>query len=163
MKVFKLYTKTITLVLIVIGFFTHLQQNLWISLVELIEFLTIFLGCYYLMKISTKNPRIFKKLNGLETSHTNYSVKYLYSLVNSGNIKKAIDYSKKLEKQKINIFESQLIMGIFHLKNTNWGLAQKYFHKAKTSNPRFILNKYLSNSLYNCSVLGISNLIQETS
>ena len=40
-----------------------------------------------------------KKLNGLESKHINYSVKYLYSLVNSGNLKEAFNYSRKLEKK----------------------------------------------------------------
>ena len=48
-----------------------------------------------------------KKLNGLENSHLNYSVKYLYSLVNSGNFREAFNYSRKLEKQKLNSIESQ--------------------------------------------------------
>ena len=61
--------------------------------------------------------RYLKKLNGLETSHINYSVKYLYSLVNSGNFKEALNYSKKLEKQKLDSFESNLIIGFFNLKN----------------------------------------------
>ena len=41
-----------------------------------------------------------RKLNGLEESHENYSSKYLYSLVNSGNFNQAFYYSKKLEKEK---------------------------------------------------------------
>ena len=91
-----------------------------------------------------KSFDFLKKLNGLEVSHTNYSIKYLYSLVNSGNLKKAFDYSKKLEKQKLDSVESQLIIGIFHLKNSDINLAQKYFLKAKTKNSSFILNNYLS-------------------
>ena len=164
MKVFKLYTKTITLVLIVIGFFYTSSAKSLDKFSRADRVSDYFSGVLLLNENKyEKSTNFLKKLNGLETSHTNYSIKYLYSLINSGNIKKAIDYSKKLEKQKINIFESQLIMGIFHLKNTNWELAQKYFHKAKTSNPRFILNKYLSNSLYNWAGLGSSNLIQATS
>ena len=97
--------------------------------------------------------RFFKKLNGLESSHINFSVKYLYSLVNSGNFKQAFNYSKKLEKQKLDNFESNLIIGIYHLKNSNNQLAQKYFLKAKSGNKRFILNNYISNSLYNWSRL----------
>ena len=57
----------------------------------------------------------FKKLNGLEISHENYSKKFLYSLVNSGNLKEAFNYSKKLERKKLDIFESDLIMGIYYL------------------------------------------------
>ena len=37
----------------------------------------------------TDSLKYFKKLNGLENIHINYSVKYLYSLVNSGNFKEA--------------------------------------------------------------------------
>ena len=43
--------------------------------------------------------KYLKKLNGLESEHSNYSVNYLYSLVNSGNLKEAFTYSKNLEKK----------------------------------------------------------------
>ena len=102
----------------------------------------------------------FKKLRGLEAKHLNYSIKYLYSLVNSGNFKEAFNYSKKLEKQKKGNFESHLITGIFHLKNSNFDLAQKYFLKAKKKNSRFFLNNFVISSLYNWSKL--SNLDQST-
>ena len=104
--------------------------------------------------------RYLKKLNGLETSHINYSVKYLYSLVNSGNFKEALNYSKKLEKQKLDSFESHLIAGVFYLKNSNLELAKKYFLKAKNNNSNFILNNYVSSSLYNWSNLKESNINQ---
>ena len=107
-----------------------------------------------------KSFDFLKKLNGLEINHTNYSIKYLYSLVNSGNLKKAFDYSKKLERQKLDSIESQLIIGIFHLKNSDIDLAQKYFLKAKTRNSNFILNNYLSSSLYNWSSLNNLDLNQ---
>ena len=92
-----------------------------------------------------------KKLSGLENSHVSYSVKYLYSLVNSGNLKEAFNYSKKLEEQKLDSFESNLISGIFYLKKAETELAKKYFLKAKISSEKFILNNYVSNSLYNWS------------
>ncbi len=99
----------------------------------------------------------FKKLNGLETSHISYSVKYLYSLINSGNLREALNYSRKLEKKKLGNFESYLVTGIFHLKNSNIDLAQKYFLKAKNSNSRFVVNSYVSHSLYNLSSLSNFN------
>ncbi len=102
--------------------------------------------------------KYLKKLNGLEVSHVNYSVKYLYSLVNSGNFQEAVKFSKKLEKQNLDILESHVILGTFYLKNSNIDLAVKYFQKAKNRNSRFILNNYISNSLYNWST--ISNLNQ---
>ena len=100
-----------------------------------------------------KSFKFFKKLNGLEQSHINYSIKYLYSLTNSGNLSEAFNFSKKLEKQNQDSFESNLIMGVFYLKNSNFRLAKKYFLRAKNKNSKFILNNYVSNSLYNWSNL----------
>ena len=100
-----------------------------------------------------KSFNFLKKLNGLETIHINYSIKYLYSLVNSGKLKEAFNYSKKLEKQKLDSFESLLVTGIFYLKNSDIDLAQKYFLKASSKNSRFILNNFVSNSLYSWSNL----------
>ena len=71
--------------------------------------------------------KFLKKLNGLEESHINYSTKYLYSLVNSGNLIEAFNYSKKLEKLKLESFESHLIIGIFYLKNSNLNLALAFY------------------------------------
>ncbi len=95
--------------------------------------------------------KYLKKLNGLESSHNNYSKKYLYSLINSGNLKDAFNYSRKLEKQKLDSFESHLITGVYYLKNSKIELAREYFLRAKNKNPRFILDKFVANSLYNWS------------
>ena len=61
----------------------------------------------------------FKRLHGLESSHLNYSVKYLYSLVNSGNIKEAFKYARRLEKQKLDNFESNFILFVIMQKLEN--------------------------------------------
>ena len=97
--------------------------------------------------------KYLKKLSGLEEIHTNYSIKYLYSLVNSGNVNEAFNYSRKLEKQKLESFESNLITGIFYLKKSDFKSAKKYFLKAKAKGSKFVLNNYVSDSLYNWSNL----------
>ena len=97
--------------------------------------------------------KYLKKLSGLEEIHINYSIKYLYSLVNSGNVNEAFNYSKKLEKQKLESFESNLITGIFYLKKSDFKSAKKYFLKAKAKGSKFVLNNYVSDSLYNWSNL----------
>ena len=102
--------------------------------------------------------KFLKKLNGLEEIHINYSIKYLYSLVNSGNFNEAFNYSRKLEKHKLDNFETNLIMGVFYLNNSNLELAKKYFLKAKNKNSRFVLKDYVSNSLYNWSNLRDTNI-----
>ena len=104
--------------------------------------------------------KYFEKLSGLESKHINYSIKYLYSLVNSGKFKEAFNYSKRLEKKNLDIYESDLISGIFHIKNSNMDLAKKYFDEARKKKSRLSLNNYVSNSLFNWS--NLSNLDQAT-
>ncbi len=90
-----------------------------------------------------------KKLEGLENSHSQYSSRYLYSLINSGNFNKAYLYSKKLEKKNLNIYESDLIMGIYFLKNKNYDLSQKYFSRLDSRQSKFVLDNFIVNSLIN--------------
>ena len=90
-----------------------------------------------------------KKLEGLENSYSQYSSRYLYSLINSGNFNKAYLYSKKLEKKNLNIYESDLIMGIYFLKNKHYDLSQKYFSRLDSRQSKFVLDNFIVNSLVN--------------
>ena len=90
----------------------------------------------------------FKKLEGLEKSHSSFSSRYLYSLVNSGNFRKAYSFSKKLERDQKASFESDLIMGIYYLKDSKFDLSTKYFSKTKNSEARTLLDRYLAHSLF---------------
>ena len=101
--------------------------------------------------------KFFRKLDGLESSHPDYSAKYLYSLVNSGNFREAFNYSKKLERQNVNIFESRLVLGVYYLKYSKLDLAKENFQKAKEKK-RSVINNYVANSLNNWSNLKTSNL-----
>ena len=92
--------------------------------------------------------KFLKKLDGLEDSHKTYSIKYLYSLVNSGNINQAFQYSKKIEKVNHGSFETDLIIGIYNLKKNKSQLATKYFLKASNRTSLSVLDNYISNSLY---------------
>jgi len=102
--------------------------------------------------------KFLKRVNGLEESHLNYSSKYLHSLVNLGKFNEAFNYAKKLEKRKLDNFESDLIVGIYYLKNKQLEIAQKYFLKLKNRKSTFILNKYVSESLLNWSSFDRINL-----
>ena len=154
MSIFKLSLKIIGQIIFVIIFFSTLQAKNLNKFNEAGHVSDYFSGILLLNDSQyNESSKFLKKLNGLEKSHINYSVKYLYSAINSGNFNEALNYSKKLEKQKLDNFESNLIIGIFYLKNSNLNLARKYFLKAKNINSRLILNNYVSNSLYNWSNL----------
>ena len=109
-----------------------------------------------------KSREYLKKLNGLENSHLAYSTKFLYSLVNSGNLYQAFNYSKKLEKNKQNSFESDLIIGVYYLKNLRLKLSKDYFLKAQKTPSNSILNNYISNSLSIWSNLYQNNLVNSS-
>ena len=94
-----------------------------------------------------------KKLNGLENRHKIYSRKYLLTLINSGNISQALNYSKKLEKNKLTSFESDLVIGINHFKNSKYYQSRKFFLNSKNRKNRSILDNYITSSLINWSEL----------
>ena len=161
MKLFNLNLKTIGQILFVIVFFSTSPAKSLDKFNSAERISNYFSGILLLNENKyEKSFDFLKKLNGLETSHINYSIKYLYTLVNSGNLKEAFNYAKKLEKKKLDSFESHIIMGVVYLRNSEKDLAQEYFLKAKTSNARFILNKYVSSSIYNWSDLDNHNLDQ---
>ncbi len=163
MSIFKLSFKITGQIIFVIIFFSTLHAKNLDKFNEADNISNYFSGILLLNDSKYKeSTKLLKKLNGLEKSHINYSVKYLYSLVNSGNVNEAFNYSRKLEKQNLDSFESHLITGIFYLKNSNLNLAKKYFLKAKKRNSRLILNNYVSNSLYNWSSLKSFNINNAT-
>jgi tetratricopeptide (TPR) repeat protein len=149
MNIFKLNLKIIGQILFVIIFFSTSEAKNLDKFSKADRVSDYFSGILLLNDNQYNESYTFlKKLIGLEESHINYSNKYLYTLVNSGKFNEAFNYSRKLEKQKLESFESYLISGIYYLKNSNLELAKKYFLKAKNRNSRLILNNYVSSSLY---------------
>ena len=152
MNIFKYSLKITTQILFVIIFFSTLQAK------NLDKFNTSgYISDYFsgILLLNNNNYeesyKFLKGLNGLESNHSNYSSKYLFSLVNLGKFNEAFKYAKKLEKEKLDNFESNLIIGVYYIKEKQLDLAQKYFLKIKNNNSRFILNNFVSNSLYNWS------------
>ena len=52
-----------------------------------------------------------------------------------------------MENLNIDNFESNLIIGVYYLKQKNFEKAKKYFQKLKKQNQRNLLSKILSESL----------------
>ena len=152
MNIFKLSIKLISQIFFVIIFFSTLNAKNLDKFNEG-DYISDYFSGILLLNDNQYNEsyKFLKKLDGLEESHINYSSKYLFSLVNLEKFNEAFDYSKKLEKRKLGSFESDLIIGIYHLKNEQYDLAQKYFLKLKNRRSKFILNNFVSNSLLNWS------------
>ena len=77
----------------------------------------------------SKTYNYLKNVDGLEDKHYTYSQIYLYSLVNLGKFREAYLYSKKLLKKNLNNFESDLLIGVYHLKNKNYLNSKKSFQE----------------------------------
>ena len=90
--------------------------------------------------------KYLKPLKGLEDEHLFYATLYQQSLVNLGRYDEAFSYAKNLEKRKIDDDKSNLIIGVYYLKDNNKKLAKKYFKKFKEKNENFFstsLNNWL--------------------
>ena len=160
MVIFKQFFKITTQVLFVIIFifFSTLEAKNLDKFIKGDAISDYFSGILLLNQNKyAESQKFLKKLDGLEKVHKSYSSKYLYSLINSGNFNQAFSFAKKLEKNKQDSFESDLIIGIYYLKNDKHDLSKKYFFSAKKRNSRSILDNYISSSLYNWSNLDKNN------
>tara|TARA_A100001015_G_scaffold247694_1_gene284671 strand:+ start:746 stop:2440 length:1695 start_codon:yes stop_codon:yes gene_type:complete len=150
MNIFKFSIKFILQILFVIIFFSTLQAKTPDKFIKGNYISDYFSGLLLLNDNKYyESYRFLKKLDGLEESHLNYSTRYLHSLVNLGKFNEAFNYSKKLEKKGLGSFESDLIIGVYYLKNKNIELSQKYFLKLKNRKSNSILNNFISNALFN--------------
>jgi len=150
MNIFKFTIKLIAQIFFVIIFFSTLDAKNLDKFDEGNHISDYFSGILVLNDNQyNESYKFLKKLEGLEESHIDYSSKYLFSLVNLGKFNEAFSYSKKLEKRKLGNFESELIMGIYYLKNKHYDLAKNYFLKLKNRKSSSVLNNFVSNSLLN--------------
>jgi tetratricopeptide (TPR) repeat protein len=90
-----------------------------------------------------------KSLNNLEESHYAYSQYYLYSQVTLKKFKDAANYSKELERKKLDNFESNLIVSIYYLQKENLDQAKIYLKKLKNQSQSGTIQDLLSTSLNN--------------
>ncbi len=151
MSIFKKYLKITDLIIFVIVFifFSTLQAKSLDKYNKAKNIAGYFSGIVLLNDSKYgESHKYLKTLEGLEKSHFTFASKYLYSLINSGNFNQAFNFSRKLEKEKQNSYESDLIIGIYFLKNSKFDLSKKYFSNAIKRNSRTILDSYIVNTLF---------------
>jgi len=86
-------------------------------------------------------------LSDLEDSHYSYSQYYLYSLVALKKFNVATNYSKKLEKKKIDNFESNLINAVYYLEREDFDKALIYLKNLKNKSRPGSMQNLISSSL----------------
>ena len=105
----------------------------------------------------SESNNFLKRLDGLESSHQNYSTKYLFSLVNSGKLSQAFHYSNKLERESKDSYVSDLITGVYLLGNSKFKKSKNYFLKAKNRETNSVFENYIANLLFIWSDLDQKN------
>ena len=102
MSIFKLSLKIIGEIIFVIIFFSTLQAKNLDKFNKASNVSDYFSGIILLNDNQYKESfQFLKKLNGLEKSHINYSIKYLYSLVNSGNFNEAFKIGRASCRERV--------------------------------------------------------------
>jgi len=101
-----------------------------------------------------------KFLNSLRESgkiSKNFSSKYIQSLIGLEKYKEAYSYSRKLEKENLSNFESNLVQGLFEFKNKNYDKAKFYFDRLNPNFEHQLTFRPLQISLKNWSDIAASN------
>ena len=88
-----------------------------------------------------------KDLNSLEQSHYNYSQYFQYSLITLKKFREAVNYSKKLEENKIDNFESNLISAVYYLKNQDQAKSTYYIEQLIDKSQPGTIQNLVSSSL----------------
>ena len=88
-----------------------------------------------------------KDLNNLEQSHYNYSQYFQYSLITLKKFREAVNYSKKLEENKIDNFESNLISAVYYLKSQDQAKSSYYIEQLIDKSQPGTIQNLVSSSL----------------
>ena len=88
-----------------------------------------------------------KDLNNLEQSHYIYSQYFQYSLITLKKFREAVNYSKKLEENKIDNFESNLISAVYYLKNQDQAKSTYYIEQLIDKSQPGTIQNLVSSSL----------------
>ena len=98
-------------------------------------------------------------MDGLENEHYKFSQYYQFSLITLEKFNEAYKYSKKLENKKIDSFESNLISGVYNLKQERYDKAFLNFQKLKKLSKPDTVQGFVSQSLNSwISFLNVTNV-----
>jgi len=88
---------------------------------------------YFLGTVSYNNHNAEKayeyldKIKKIDNRHSNYKTQYIHTLVLLKKFKKAIAFSKEINKNNNSLFEADLLLGISSIIEEDYDKAEKYF------------------------------------
>ena len=148
MKKIKFVFKTIIQIFFFISIFNHVYAKNYEKYSKADKISNYFTGILLLNDNNYLGSyKELKQLDGLESNHEPYSRLYQLSLINLERFEEAYKFSKKLEKERIDSFESNLIIGVYYLKNKKYENAKKYFNNLKKFDQSQYVQELLTKSL----------------
>ena len=94
---------------------------------------------YFSGIVSTKydsTSNAFKHLNEvqfLKTSHSNYNIQFLRTLVLLNKFEEAFSFSKSVWKEEEFFFEADIVLGLNYFINKDYSRAEEYFERLNVS------------------------------
>ena len=97
--------------------------------------------------------KFFNSSKYLKESHEPYIKKYIFSLIQNGKIKKAVNEIKTMKNEKfIDFFEAQLLLVLNSLKNNDYEKSTYYLNNLKLHKEEgtfeFIVSSFLEQYIY---------------
>jgi len=97
--------------------------------------------------------KFFNSSKYLKESHEPYIKKYIFSLIQNGKIKKAVNEIKTMKNEKfIDFFEAQLLLVLNSLKNNDYEKSTSYLNSLKLHKEEgtfeFIVSSFLEQYIY---------------
>jgi len=97
--------------------------------------------------------KFFNSSKNLKESHESYIKKYIFSLIQSGKVEKAVNEIKTMKNEKfIDFFEGQLLLVLNSLKNNDYQKSTYYLDNLKLhkeeSTFEFIISSFLEQYIY---------------
>ena len=97
--------------------------------------------------------KFFNSSKNLKESHKSYIKKYIFSLIQSGKIKKAVNEIKTMKNEKfIDFFEAQLLLVLNSLKNNDYKKSTYYLNNLKLHKEEgkfeLIISSFLEQYIY---------------
>jgi len=97
--------------------------------------------------------KFFNSSKNLKESHESYIKKYIFSLIQSGKIEKAVNEIKTMKNEKfIDFFEAQLLLVLNSLKNNDYKKSAYYINNLKLHKEegtfKFVISSFFEQYIY---------------
>ena len=105
-----------------------------------------------------KAYKYLDKIKKIDNNHSNYKTQYIHTLVLLKKFKKAIAFSKEINKNNNSLFEANLLLGISSIIEEDYRKAEKYFFELnEVSQHHDMYKSFIKNALLSWTAAADNN------